>query len=195
MQSTLLLLSVALGVAILGFSPTVSFPDEQASTAKEGQPKVILEKVDGPVRFGGRITKLTGKAKALDAHTLQFEDGQIAELNGGMDAPELEQKGLIGDTLYPCGKEARDFLQKLIDGRDVVGYDVEVNKKDGKLRGTFFVDEKSIESEMVRNGWAISHHSGTEGWEAIARENKRGLFRGKFIAPEKWRKGERLKGE
>jgi endonuclease YncB( thermonuclease family) len=189
------LLAFVLPLAALGFSPTVSLSDEKAAPAKEGQPKVILEKMDGPVRFGRRITKLTGKAKALDAHTLQFENGQKAELNGGMDAPELEQKGLVGDSLYPCGKEARDFLQKLIDGRDVVGYDVEVNKKDGKLRGTFFVEEKSIESEMVRNGWAISHHSGVEGWEAIARENKRGLFRGKFIAPEKWRKGERLKVE
>ena len=48
---------------------------------------------------------------------------------------------------------------------------------------------------VVRNGWAFSHHSGMDAWEIIARENKRGLWRGKFIVPERWRKGERLPGE
>jgi endonuclease YncB( thermonuclease family) len=34
-----------------------------------------------------------------------------------------------------------------------------------------------------------------EPWEVIARENKRGMWRGKFVGPERWRKGERLPGE
>jgi hypothetical protein len=34
-----------------------------------------------------------------------------------------------------------------------------------------------------------------DGWAAIARENKRGLWRGEFVDPQLWRKGERLKGE
>jgi hypothetical protein len=34
-----------------------------------------------------------------------------------------------------------------------------------------------------------------DAWEIIARENKRGLWRGKFTVPERWRKGERLAGE
>jgi endonuclease YncB( thermonuclease family) len=48
---------------------------------------------------------------------------------------------------------------------------------------------------MVRHGWALSHHSAMEPWEVIARENKRGMWRGKFVGPERWRKGERLPGE
>jgi hypothetical protein len=32
-------------------------------------------------------------------------------------------------------------------------------------------------------------------WEAIAREKKRGLWRGTFVFPEKWRKSERLPAE
>jgi hypothetical protein len=31
--------------------------------------------------------------------------------------------------------------------------------------------------------------------EIMARENKRGLWRGQFVLPSKWRKGERLAGE
>jgi hypothetical protein len=34
-----------------------------------------------------------------------------------------------------------------------------------------------------------------DGWAMIAEENHRGIWRGKFIEPERWRKGERLPGE
>jgi endonuclease YncB( thermonuclease family) len=100
-------------------------------------------------------------------------------LNGAIDAPELEQKGLIGDSSYPCGKEAAEFLSKLIGNKKV----------------TSFVGETNLDIEMVRNGWAISHHRGMDTWEIIARENKRGLWRGQFVLPERWRKGERLPSE
>lgn len=52
-----------------------------------------------------------------------------------------------------------------------------------------------LQIELVRNGWAIARHSSMEEWEVIARENKRGLWRGQFVLPELWRKGERLPGE
>jgi hypothetical protein len=48
---------------------------------------------------------------------------------------------------------------------------------------------------MVRNGWAMAHHTAMASWESIARENKRGIWRGELILPADWRKGERLPGE
>ena len=45
------------------------------------------------------------------------------------------------------------------------------------------------------NGWALAHHSGMNGAEIIARENKRGLWRGQFLDPDDWRAGKRLPGE
>jgi len=54
------------------------------------------------------------------------------------------------------------------------------------------VGERSLEIEMVRNGSGIAHHSGITAWEIIARENKRGLWQGRFVLPERWRKAERL---
>jgi endonuclease YncB( thermonuclease family) len=41
----------------------------------------------------------------------------------------------------------------------------------------------------------MAHHTSMATWEAIAREHKRGIWRGEFILPQKWRKGERLPGE
>jgi endonuclease YncB( thermonuclease family) len=157
------------------------------SPAAGGQPKDVSEQKE-------RTRKLTGKVKVLDAHTLQFQGGIMVELNGLMDAPDLEQKGLIGDSFYPCGRQAADFLKRLIGNREVTCYHPH-KRKDGKLDGHCFVGEKSLDVEMVRNGWAISAHLAMEGWEAIARENKRGLWRGKFIAPQEWRLGERLPEE
>lgn len=71
------------------------------------------------------------------------------------------------------------------------------DRRDGKRirQADAFVGEANLNIEMVRNGWAMAHHSGMAAWEAIARENKRGLWRGTFVFPERWRKGERLPQE
>jgi endonuclease YncB( thermonuclease family) len=142
-------------------------------------------------------TRITGKVKVVNAYTLSFEDGTAVCLSGAIDAPELDQKGLIGESFYPCGKEAAEFLKKLIGDQPVTFFgDRKGEERVGKNpAGSCFVGETNLEIEMVRNGWALSHHSGMDAWEIIARENKRGLWRGQFIVPERWRKGERLSGE
>jgi endonuclease YncB( thermonuclease family) len=151
-------------------------------------PKVVRERISGACRFpGDEYLRIRGIPRVIDAHTLAFDDGTVVELNGGMDAPDLEQFGLIGDVLYPCGREAAEFLQKLIGDRTVVCY-VE-NEDSAKPRADCYIGETRVETEMVRNAWAVSDHSGTESWEIIARENKRGLWRGTFVEMGKWRKG------
>ena len=152
----------------------------------QGQSTVIRDRVNG-------LERITGKVKVLNAHTLVFDDGTEVELNGGMDAPELDQKGLVDGAFYPCGKEAAEFLRKMIGDQRVTCF--VFGKKGDKVRGDCFVEETHLEIEMVRNGWALAHHEGMEAWQAIAREKKRGLWRGEFVAPERWRKGERLAGE
>jgi endonuclease YncB( thermonuclease family) len=164
----------------------------------DGKPKVVREQVQGQWRFPGeKLLRITGRVKVLDAHTLLFEDGTEVNINGGMDAPDLRQQGLIGDALYPCGKDAAAFLEKLIGGRPVTCYSDADDAIDARKlrRAEAFVGETNVEIEMVRNGWAMAHHSGMAAWEVMARDNKRGLWRGKFVFPEKWRNGERLARE
>jgi endonuclease YncB( thermonuclease family) len=48
---------------------------------------------------------------------------------------------------------------------------------------------------MVVNGWALANHSSLHAAEIIARENKRGLWRGQFVRPDEWRAGKRLPEE
>jgi WD40 repeat protein len=140
-----------------------------------------------------RLVKVIGKVEVRDAHTLRFEDGTEVELNGGMDAPELGQQGKLGDASYPCGEKAAAFLKSLVGDREVTYY--HESRSGTKLHGDCFVGETCIQIEMVRNGWAVSHHTGMDSWQMIASENKRGLWRGIFVPPEKWRRGERLPGE
>ena len=188
---------VVLGAVVL--SVNGSSADDKRSQGDEGKSKVIKESVRGGIAFPPekrQWTRISGRVKVLNAHTLLFEDGTKVDLNGAIDAPELEQKGLIGDSSYPCGKEAAEFLRKLIGDKKVTCFANPDHVEGKQVRvATAFVGETNLDIEMVRNGWAISHHRGMDTWEIIARENKRGLWRGQFVPPERWRKGERLPGE
>jgi endonuclease YncB( thermonuclease family) len=159
--------------------------------------KVVREEVHGQWRLpNDKVHRITGTVQVIDAHTLRYPDGTVADLNGAMDAPDLAQQGRIDGCLYPCGKEAAAFLEVLIDGRPVTCYSGDSHVEDKRFRlAAAFVGETNLNIEMVRNGWAMAHHTGMEVWEVFARENQRGLWRGEFVFPERWRKGGRLEGE
>jgi endonuclease YncB( thermonuclease family) len=190
-------ISIVSAIIAIGLCMNIAAPEGKKAQSTDGPPKVVKDHVIAQWRYPkGEILRITGKAKVLDANTLVFADGTKVDVSGGMDAPDRKQKGLIGESFYPCGKDAMEFLHKLVGDRTVTflaSKDQEPNAK--RLRGGCMIGETSLGIEMVRNGWAIAHHSGNAAWEIIARENKRGLWRGKFIEPERWRKGERLPGE
>jgi endonuclease YncB( thermonuclease family) len=189
---------VVLGVAALVLGTDARSSDDKKPAGTEDKPKVAIDQVRGGIVFPAERrmwTRITGKVNVVNAYTLRFEDGTEVCLGGGIDAPELDQKGLIGESFYPCGKEAAEFLRKLIGDHPVTFFGGAEQRVGKNAAGSCFVGETNLEIEMVRNGWAFSHHSGMDAWEIIARENKRGLWRGQFVVPERWRKGERLPGE
>jgi endonuclease YncB( thermonuclease family) len=180
------------------FAMAASVPGEEKDSGN-GEPNAKIDRtlVTGESRFpGDKLVRLRGKAKVIDAHTLRFEDGTEVDLNGTIDVPDMEQKALIGEKLYPCGQEAAQLIRKLIGEQTVTCY-IDTRKIDEKkFRGAqAFVGEMHLNAELVRNGWGMAHHSGMAAWEAVAREHKRGLWRGPFVFPERWRKGERLPEE
>jgi len=198
------LLTVLIGiVAIVGGIITAQDKadgsDNKTAQGEHIKQNTVKDEVRGGIAFRPEKRtwiRIVGKVKVLDAHTLVYEDGSEVGLGGMMEAPELEQKGFIDGKFYPCGKDAAEFLQKLIGDRSVTCIVHRDNVKDKKLRGAFaFVGETSLDTEMVRNGWAISDHEGMDAYEIMARENKRGLWRGTFVIPARWRNGERLPSE
>ena len=106
-------------------------------------------------------------------------------------APGLGQKGMIDGTSYPCGKEAAEFLRKLIGEQSVMCFFVEA--QDDKWIG--YVGDTNLTHALVINGWGLAHHSSLHPAEIAARENKRGLWRGQFLDPDEWRAGKKLPGE
>jgi endonuclease YncB( thermonuclease family) len=170
-----------------------------APCCQADEPKFVTERLRGQWRSPDSYrTRLTGKVTVIDANTLAFEDGTRIQAAGVGDAPDLEQQAIIEGKFYPCGKEAADFVKKLIGDRPVSLYAFgERLERDslGRLRGSSFVGDVSLDMELVRNGWALAHHSGMTPYEIVAREEKRGLWRGQFIVPERWRQGQRLPGE
>jgi endonuclease YncB( thermonuclease family) len=175
-------------VSVLAFVAGAAAQDDKKP---KDQPGVVRDRVKGSINHGkgkeewGRIA---GKVKVLDARTLEFADG--TRLTLGRAAPDLDQQGMIDGKLYPAGKEAAEFLRNLIGDRTVVCILI-----DEQTVLSAYVGDTNIEHAMVINGWALAEHSLLHGAEIIARENKRGLWRGQFVKPDEWRAGKRLPGE
>src|SRR5262245_55906892 len=162
-----------------------------ASMAAQDKSGVVRDRVKGSInhdRGTAEWDRIAGKVTVLDARTLEFADG--TRLTLGRAVPELDQQGMIDGKLYPCGKEAAEFLRKLIGDRTVVCVLI-----DNKTVLSAYVGDTNIEHAMIINGWALAEHSLLHGAEIIARENKRGLWRGQFVKPDEWRAGKRLPGE
>ena len=155
-------------------------------------PKVAKDRVKGSINHdGGKAewNRIMGKVKVVDADTLEFEDGTRVAL--GLAVPELGQMGMIHGALYPCGKEAAEFLRKLIGDQPTMC----IRDLDDDVCIGCYVGDTNIKHAMVINGWALANHSSLHPAEIIARENRRGLWRGQFVIPSEWRAGKRLPAE
>src|SRR5262245_35141924 len=156
------------------------------------QLRVSRDRVKGSIHHAAGETgdRLRGKVKVIDARTLEFADGTQVLLT--LVAPDLKQMGRMNGKLYPCGEEAAEFLRKLIGDNPVMAFGEEGNRKD---LWNVYMRDVNLEHAMVINGWALAHHSSLHAPEIIARENKRGMWRGEVVDPADWRKGKRLPDE
>jgi endonuclease YncB( thermonuclease family) len=127
-------------------------------------------------------------------------DGDSLERGGlrlrlyGIDAPELSQTCKDGQgTEYPCGTQARDALRDMVYGKDVTckgrGED-----KFGRLLAVCNADGAEINTEMVRQGWAVAFSAHSVRYvlaERDARKNQRGIWWGEFEQPREYRDRQR----
>ena len=140
---------------------------------------------------------LAANAVVRDGDTIQL--GDVTYRLDGVDAPELDQI-CINDHADPwsCGIDARDQLTKLIGGRDVHCDDVGPDKLFSKRRAgvcTIAGDSTSLNQQIAQMGLAISVepslkvHAGDDA--AKAQADKRGLWKGCFVAPQEFRLGKK----
>jgi endonuclease YncB( thermonuclease family) len=134
-----------------------------------------------------------------DGDTIQL--GDITFKLDGVDAPEIDQV-CIDDHADPwtCGVEAREQLTALIKGRNVRCDDVSPDKLNNKQKRRIGIctadgDTLSLNQQLVSAGFAVSGEPSIKGYyrddEAVAKEDRKGLWRGCFVAPREYRLGKK----
>ena len=133
-----------------------------------------------------------------DAYTsLKIIDGDTIILNSekirfyGIDTPEKKQKCKDKSGLsYPCGLVATNELKKIIISGKLFCKKRTTDRYRRSI-STCYVNGVDVSSLMVKNGWALAYRKYSKDYideENKAKEKKRGMWAGEFIAPWKWRK-------
>ena len=137
-----------------------------------------------------------GQIRIVDADTIILNKEKI-RLHG-IDAPETEQSCYIEDQAWSCGKEATEYLKKLLEGVSTQSLLCKISSKDryGRSIGVCYIGEININSNLVENGWALAYTEYSKDYiiyQKLASENKVGIWQGDFVEPWNWRKGIRVK--
>ena len=124
-------------------------------------------------------------------------DGDTIVLNSkkirfhGIDTPEIHQKckdkkGYV----YACGLRATKEFKKVI-GTNKVLCKKKTTDRYRRSISVCFVNDKNINSLMVKRGWALAYRKYSKDYvndEEEAKEKKIGLWAGEFIPPWEWRR-------
>ena len=155
----------------------------------------ILDRIDarGGMGAGDRrvraATVVRGRAQVIDGDSLKV-NGVNIRLHG-IDAPESRQtcRDRSGRR-YPCGQRATEHMRQLVAGRVITCRKVTTDRY-GRMVAICKRGGEDIGRRMVRDGWAVafvrySRHYVAD--ERAARSARRGLWQGRFITPETWRR-------
>jgi endonuclease YncB( thermonuclease family) len=144
------------------------------------------------LRHFGLLEPEIGQFAAVDGDSLRQGDTEL-RLHG-IDAPELHQDCRTASGIgYPCGREARNRLAKLIAGAILTCQIFETDRY-GRGVATCKAGDLDINGEMVRLGWAIAyrrHGTAYLAEESAAKTTRRGIWQGPFENPETWRERHR----
>ena len=131
---------------------------------------------------------IEGKAIIIDGDTIHVNKNKI-RLHG-IDAPEIYQTCTIDNKIWNCGTESSIALESFILGKDVYCEIIGVDQYK-RFIGICFANKININQYMVQNGWAIAYRYYSHDFiadEEIAKNNKSGIWQGKFIEPYLYRK-------
>ena len=144
--------------------------------------------------------EISGIPKVVDGDTIHINNYKFRL--EGIDAPEMRQQCkkesfkisfFISFTFYKdysCGRISKEKLITKIDTTEIKCIS---SSKDRYKRyiATCYKGKTNLNQWMVRNGFAIAYRRYSKTYvpdEEFAKENQLGLWKGKFMEPEKWRK-------
>ncbi|WP_175869078.1 thermonuclease family protein [Bartonella gabonensis] len=165
---------------IIGFSIfiTASIFIIRATYFKQTQPLPQKEKISSQ-------NSVEGKALIIDGDSIVISSIKIRLL--GIDAPELHQFCGKKDARYPCGREAKKYLEQLLENQIVTCHWHKTDKYRRILATCQTKQVSNINATLVQNGWAVSYYDYPKE-EQEARRKKRGIWATNFQRPKEWRK-------
>ena len=151
----------------------------------------------------GLAQEIAGRPQVIDAGTLDFS-GRRVRLHG-IDAPDLTQTcrlagqaaGQVAGQAWTCGRDARWAAINRIHphwvscdarGRDPQGTELAVCYLAG-------FGQHELNVWLVAQGWALAAPDAPPAYaaaQATAEAAGKGLWRGVFVPPGAWRRGQRL---
>ena len=143
------------------------------------------------------INKISGFAKVVDGDTIKINSKKIRLY--GIDAPEKKQKckktyltiSFMSFTKdYMCGEVSTQKLIKKINKQKLNCNILDVDRYK-RLIGECFKRNINLNSWMVSNGYAVAYRKYSKKYvsdEINAKNNKLGLWQGKFEMPWDYRR-------
>jgi len=133
--------------------------------------------------------QITGPAEVIDS-TVIVVNGQRIMLFG-IDSVMRKQNCTIDGKIWQCWAAAVRALEILVD-QGPVTCDV-IGEPDvyGRLLARCNINGQSLNEQLVRKGYAVARSSETMDYaaaEAAAKEEKLGLWQGKFVMPAEFRR-------
>ena len=133
--------------------------------------------------------EISGIPSITDGDTIKILSERIRF--HGIDAPEKKQICIKNSKKYSCGQIATNALKKKIRGKLITCKVQDTLDRYKRYIGVCFLEDIDLNKWMVRNGYAVAYRKNSKNYiedENYAKKNKIGLWSGKFIHPEKWRK-------
>ena len=143
------------------------------------------------------INKISGFAKVVDGDTIKINSKKIRLY--GIDAPEKKQKckktyltiSFMSFTKdYMCGEVSTQKLMKKINKQKLNCNILDVDRYK-RLIGECFKRNINLNSWMVSNGYAVAYRKYSKKYvsdEINAKNNKLGIWQGKFEMPWDYRR-------
>ena len=135
---------------------------------------------------------VAGRTRVIDGDTIEVSSARIRLF--GIDAPESAQRCLAGSRRWSCGEQATRALAARIDGRSVACEERDRDRY-GRIVAVCRYGGQDVNAWLVREGWAMAYRrysTAYVGEEAAAKAAQRGVWRGEFVPPWDWRRGDRL---
>jgi endonuclease YncB( thermonuclease family) len=139
---------------------------------------------------------LSGMPEIVDGDTLVVAGTTVRLF--GVDAPEMGQSCVIGARRYDCGMVARAALLDLSAGTPITCElipEAPSNDTEDGAPARCFAAGYDLSEGMAYTGWALAVRDVTDryvSFEDGAHDAGRGLWKGTFVAPWAWRRGDRL---